>query len=67
MQWYQEGILAVVHAAHMDNPSRSHFDAMDYMERGTPGEKRVPSGWLGRHLATKAIQNGSPFRAVVSR
>lgn len=64
IEWYQEGMLAVVHAAHMDNATRSHFDAMDYMERGTPGEKRIPSGWLGRHLAAKAMQNGSAFRAV---
>lgn len=64
IEWYREGMLAVVQAAHMDNPTRSHFDATDHMERGTPGEKRIPSGWLGRHLVTKAVQAGSAFRAV---
>jgi len=64
IDWYEKGMLAIVHAAHMDNPSRSHFDAMTFMERGTPGEKRIPSGWMGRHLAGKSVQNGSPFRAV---
>ncbi len=64
IEWFQEGVLAVVQAMHMDSPTRSHFDAMDYMERGTPGEKRVDSGWLGRHLETTAGGEGSPFRGV---
>jgi uncharacterized protein (DUF1501 family) len=61
---YDSGILAVVHAMHQEDPTRSHFDAMDFMERGTPGEKRLNTGWLGRHLSTLANGNGSPFRAV---
>jgi uncharacterized protein (DUF1501 family) len=64
LEWYQEGMLAVVHAMHMADPTRSHFDAMDYMERGTPGSKSLNSGWLGRHLSSMAAQNESPFRAV---
>ena len=56
--------LAIVHAAGSPDPSHSHFDAMDYMERGTPGEKQIPTGWLGRHLQITAGQNNSPFRAV---
>jgi uncharacterized protein (DUF1501 family) len=63
-EWYQEGMLAVVHAMHMMDPTRSHFDAMDFMERGTPGTKNLNSGWLGRHLSTLANDNQSPFRAV---
>lgn len=62
-QWYDAGLMAVVHAAHMEDPTRSHFDAMDFMERGTPGQKRENTGWLGRHLATMS-GSGSPFRAV---
>jgi uncharacterized protein (DUF1501 family) len=62
--WFDEGIFAIVHAMHMDNPTRSHFDAMDYMERGTPGQKTDRRGWLGRHLQTMVTQNESPFRAV---
>lgn len=56
--------LAIVHAAGSPDPSHSHFDAMDYLERGTPGEKQIPTGWLGRHLQITAGQNNSPFRAV---
>jgi len=63
-QWYDDGMLAIVHAMHMEDGTRSHFDAMDYMERGTPGEKQLNTGWLGRHLSTMATQNNSPFRAV---
>jgi uncharacterized protein (DUF1501 family) len=63
-QWYDEGILAMVHAVAMSNDTRSHFDAMDFMERGTPGQKSRTEGWLGKHLATVASANGSPFRAV---
>lgn len=63
-QWYDEGLLAMVHGVAMKDETRSHFDAMDFMERGTPGEKTRPDGWLGRHLATVATSNGSPFRAV---
>jgi uncharacterized protein (DUF1501 family) len=59
-EWYDTGILAIVHAMHQEDPTRSHFDAM---ERGTPGEKRVNTGWLGRHLASMS-GSGSPFRAV---
>jgi uncharacterized protein (DUF1501 family) len=56
--------LAIVHAAGSPDPSHSHFDAMDFMERGTPGEKSIPTGWLARHLQSAASQNKSPFRAV---
>ncbi|RME85557.1 MAG: DUF1501 domain-containing protein [Caldilineae bacterium] len=61
---YTQGDLAVVHATGSPDPTRSHFDAMDYMERGTPGEKQIETGWLGRHLASAAHQNDSPFRAI---
>jgi hypothetical protein len=49
-----------------DDPPHSHLDAMDYLERGTPGSKSDAGGWLGRHLAASAPQDehSSPFRAV---
>ncbi|HEX9370833.1 MAG TPA: DUF1501 domain-containing protein, partial [Roseiflexaceae bacterium] len=56
--------LAVVHACGSPDPTHSHFDAMDYMERGTPGQKSVATGWLGRHMAATHDANDSPFRAV---
>lgn len=61
---FDEGILGIAHAVHMADPTRSHFDAMDFMERGTPGKKALNSGWLGRHLSSMRTQNNSPFRAV---
>jgi len=33
-------------------------------DSGTPGEKTIGTGWLGRHLKSAAWQNNSPFRAV---
>ncbi len=49
---YDRGRMAVVHATGMHDPTRSHFEAQDYLELGTPGDKTVGSGWLHRHLAT---------------
>ena len=40
--------LAIVHAAGSPDPSRSHFDAQDFMESGTPGIKATEDGWLNR-------------------
>jgi len=61
---WDAGSLAIVHAVGSPDPTHSHFDAMDYMERGTPGEKQIATGWIGRHLQTAPWQNQSPFRAV---
>ena len=61
---YQEGDFAIVHATGLTDPSRSHFDAMRFMELGTPGNKTIGTGWIGRHLESTAWQNQSPFRAV---
>jgi uncharacterized protein (DUF1501 family) len=61
---YQAGQLAVIQATGLTNSSRSHFDAMQYMEYGTPDSKTTGTGWVGRHLETTASANDSPFRAV---
>src|SRR6201987_3893445 len=42
--------LAIVHAAGSPDPSRSHFDAQDFMESGTPGVKVTADGWLNRAI-----------------
>jgi uncharacterized protein (DUF1501 family) len=55
--------LAVVHAAGSPDPTRSHFDAQDYMESGTPGLKGTTDGWLNRALPAAAGKI-SPVRAV---
>ncbi len=51
---YQAGKAAIVHAAGLTADTRSHFDAMAYMELGTPGQKSSTSGWLTRHLLTSS-------------
>lgn len=56
--------LAIVHAAGSPDNTRSHFDAQDYMESGTPGRKGTPDGWLNRYLQSKAEGDPRPFRAV---
>jgi uncharacterized protein (DUF1501 family) len=60
---YDKGHLAVVHAAGSPDNTRSHFDAQDYMEIGTPGIKSTPDGWLNRLLNEKRSSD-SPFRGV---
>ncbi len=49
---YQANHLAIVVAAGMTEANRSHFDAMEFIERGTPGNKLTSTGWLTRHLAS---------------
>ncbi|MEM8860410.1 MAG: DUF1501 domain-containing protein [Chloroflexota bacterium] len=50
---FADNKLALIPATGMaSSPTRSHFDAMQYMELGTPGSKSTSSGWLTRHLQT---------------
>jgi len=62
---WQQRHLAIVHAAGSPDPTRSHFDAQDFMESGTPGVKVTDDGWLNRslHALPQAAQK-SPFRAI---
>jgi uncharacterized protein (DUF1501 family) len=61
---WDDGALAVVDAVGLPFANHSHFEAMDWLERGTPGDRRLLSGWLGRHLAAVDATNTSPFRAI---
>jgi uncharacterized protein (DUF1501 family) len=64
---YDQGHLAVVHAAGSPDMSRSHFDAQDYMESGTPGVKATEDGWLNRALQSEDLrhnQEHTAFRAL---
>jgi uncharacterized protein (DUF1501 family) len=62
---WDERRLAIVHACGSPDITRSHFDAQDYMESGTPGVKSTADGWLARGLAAvPAPEPASPFRAV---
>jgi uncharacterized protein (DUF1501 family) len=56
--------LAVIHSVGSPDNTRSHFDAQDYMESGTPGVKSTRDGWLNRVLQTNKSEKDSPFRAV---
>ncbi len=61
---FQERQLAIVHAAGSPDTTRSHFDAQDFMESGTPGTKSTQDGWLNRAVEGIPEDAGSPFRAV---
>jgi len=60
---WEEKRLAIVHAAGSPDNTRSHFDAQDYMESGTPGVKSTDDGWLNRAVR-QAEPSASPFRAI---
>ncbi len=48
---YQDGKVAIIQAAGMlDVVNKSHFDAMQFIELGTPGSNSQHNGWLTRHL-----------------
>ncbi len=61
---FKRGDLAIVHATGSPDETRSHFDAQDYMESGTPGVKSTRDGWLNRYLHDKEHNSATPFRAV---
>lgn len=64
---YDAGHLAIVHAAGSPDMSRSHFDAQDFMESGTPGIKSTEDGWLNRALQAEDLvhrRDQTAFRAL---
>jgi uncharacterized protein (DUF1501 family) len=61
---YQEGSLAAVHAVGSDDQTRSHFEAMDTMERGLARRDGPQSGWVARYLSATEPEDPSPLRAV---
>lgn len=66
-QLYDAGHLGIVHAAGSPDLSRSHFDAQDFMESGTPGMKSTQDGWLNRALQAEDLahkQTQTAFRAL---
>ncbi len=62
--WFKDHSAAFVHAVGSPDPSRSHFDAQDFMESGTPGVKSTEDGFLSRALVAQKREQGSPLRAV---
>jgi uncharacterized protein (DUF1501 family) len=61
---YAAGHLAVVHACGTPDKTRSHFEAMETMERGVDNGATAASGWLGRHITAVNSGNRSPLRAL---
>ncbi len=62
---WDDGHLAIVHAAGSPDPTRSHFDAQDFMEAGTPGVKATIDGWMNRAMPrAEGADRISPVRAV---
>lgn len=62
-QLFRDKQLAIVHGMGSPNTTRSHFDAQDYMESGTPFKKSTPSGWLNRAVGLLG-HDATPFQAV---
>lgn len=72
---YQDGKAAWIHAVGLDVDTRSHFDAQEFIELGTPGVKSTTSGWISRHLQSTAgaaegqipvVANPSPTSALLN-
>ncbi len=64
LPFFRDRSAAFVHAAGSPDATRSHFDAQDFMESGTPGVKSTPDGFLSRAIASQEIDKPSPLRAV---
>jgi uncharacterized protein (DUF1501 family) len=71
---WQAKTLAFIHASGSPDPNRSHFDAQDFMETGTPGVRTTPDGWMNRLLAvlpgthspTEALSLGATVPRILS-
>ncbi|MGZ5288207.1 MAG: DUF1501 domain-containing protein [Actinomycetota bacterium] len=59
--FYDAGTFGVIHAVGMAEPNRSHFSAMEEMERAAPGS-HLRSGWLDRVLGLRDV--GTAFQAT---
>ncbi|KGF72889.1 hypothetical protein DO97_04085 [Neosynechococcus sphagnicola sy1] len=62
MPLWQNRSLAFVQACGSPDPTRSHFDAQDYMETGILGNKRASDGWMNRLL--QVLPDHSPTQAL---
>jgi uncharacterized protein (DUF1501 family) len=59
---FDAGRLAMIHASGCTDPTRSHFDAQDFIEHGAPGDKTIHNGWLNRYAAAAGF--ASPVSAI---
>jgi uncharacterized protein (DUF1501 family) len=62
--YFKDRSAAFIHAVGSPDATRSHFDAQDFMESGTPGVKVTEDGFLSRALVAKKTAASSPLRAV---
>lgn len=61
--YQQERMTAIINAG-STHPTRSHFDAQDFMERAAPGVKSITEGWLNRYLSATRTNADRDLRAV---
>jgi uncharacterized protein (DUF1501 family) len=61
---FREKRLGIVHGIGSPNNTRSHFDAQDFMESGTPFNKGTASGWLNRAVGLLGHEAATPLQAV---
>jgi uncharacterized protein (DUF1501 family) len=47
---FEKGLVAPIINVGSPHPTRSHFDAQDFMEYAAPGVRTVTEGWLNRFL-----------------
>ena len=52
---YDAGTLCPILNTGSTHPTRSHFDAQDFMERAAPGSRAVTEGWLNRYLTATHV------------
>ena len=64
MSAFTDKRIAFVHAAGSPSATRSHFDAQDYMESGTPDRKSTDDGFLNRLLTTTGKADASDLRGI---
>jgi uncharacterized protein (DUF1501 family) len=64
LPYFKDRSAAFVHAVGSPDTTRSHFDAQDFMESGTPGVKSTEDGFLARAVSARKETNASPLRAV---
>ncbi len=62
--YWDQGHLGFIHASGSPDSTRSHFDAQDYMESGTPGRKSTSTGWMNRLLG--ALNHDAPLMRAVN-
>ncbi len=66
LELYQSKHLAVIPATGLPLNTRSHFDAMRFIETGTPGQRGTTTGLLSCHLQSLPEEIDTPLRAVAS-